>query len=97
MMGFDWPLQVARTAGDTGRVRNPLTTSPAIFGKASVALATHVFPAEAGLLAATSKAAEAAHIVTFRIYPSPRQTEKLEHRKRSMSIAACAAPAASAG
>ncbi len=93
MMGFDWPLHVARTAGDTGRVRNPLTTSPAIFGNASVALATHVLPAEAGLLAATSKAAEAAHIVTFRIYPSPpdrkTRTQKAQHVDCSLCGTGC--------
>ncbi len=47
MMGRDWPFHDAKIAGDTGRVRDFLTTSPAIRGSASVALDMQVLPASA--------------------------------------------------
>ena len=45
------------TVGDTGRVRDRLTTSPVIFGNASVAVAMHVLAATAPLFLTTSKTA----------------------------------------
>src|ERR1700728_689404 len=86
MTGFEWPFQVAKISGDTGRVRDRLTTSPVIFGNASVAVTTHVLPATAALLRTTSSVAEAANIVRFRIRPFRRLIAKLEHRKFSLSI-----------
>jgi hypothetical protein len=86
MTGFDWPFQVARISGDTGRVRDRLIMSPEIFGNASVAVTMHVLPATAPLFRTTSSVAEAANIVRFRIRPFRRLIAKLEHRKSSLSI-----------
>src|SRR5579859_1452138 len=79
MTGFDWPFQVSRMEGGTGRVRDRLTTSPASFGRASVAEATQVLPAGARSLSATNNTAEAAKIVRFRIRRL-RPDIRLEHR-----------------
>jgi hypothetical protein len=88
MTGFDWPFQEARIAGDTGRVRDLLTTSPVIFGNASVAVEMHVLPASARPYSVTSSAAETADIVKARIRPFPSVRSKLEHRKPGKSIGA---------
>ena len=71
--------------GDTGRVRDRLTTSPEIFGNASVAVAMYVLPATAPLSRTTRSVTKAANIVRFRlIFPAP--IAKLEHRKSGLSI-----------
>ena len=47
MTGFDWPFHVDKIVGDTGRVRDFLTTSPEMRGNASVALDMHESAASA--------------------------------------------------
>jgi hypothetical protein len=86
MTGFDWPFQEAIIAGDTGRVRDLLTTSPVIFGNASVAVAMQVLPASAPLFRTISSVPKAANIVRFRIRSFQRLITKLEHRKSGLSI-----------
>src|SRR5258708_16102752 len=87
MTGFDWPFQEARMAGDTGRVRDLLTTRPLTFGSASVAVEMHVLPASARPSRATRSAAEIASIVKVRIRPHPApDRQKIDHRKPAISI-----------
>src|SRR5579871_2697087 len=93
MTGFDWPLQVARMAGGTGRVRDLLTTRPVIFGNASVALAMHVLPASARPPSAASKTAAIADIIRFRICPALKADAELEHSMQDVSIGGCACAA----
>src|SRR6516165_7449289 len=80
MTGFDWPLHVNKIVGDTGRVRDFLTTRPEMRGNASVALDMHESAASARPFPVANRA-ETANMTAIRIRcVSSPVAKKLEHR-----------------
>jgi hypothetical protein len=67
MIGRDCPFHEAKIAGGTGRVRDFLTTSPAIRGNASVAVEMHVLPASAWPFMTAISAVATATVIAVRI------------------------------
>src|SRR6266478_7678123 len=74
MIGRLWPFHVARTADDTGRVRDAFTTRPAMRGSASVALDMQILLASAWLVKAITSRAEAATVSAVRISTFPNDS-----------------------
>src|SRR6516165_6632417 len=86
MTGFDWPFHVDKIVGDTGRVRNFLTTSPEMRGNASVALDMQESAASARPFPVANRA-ETANMTTIRIRcVSSPVAKKLEHRISVVSV-----------